>query len=193
MAENQHVDIIHDALKEKKEAQTERKYLLFPDLPHTGSLEGDVVEIHFYLLNRIKHKSIDVHKEIGVKQRTANFLSRFISALQASSDEKGDVDLEKVPEIQEWIDAAKQLGVPFDQFGIKLDSKKKKLSFQERMVTVDAIKARIEDLNTEVQLELQRVYNLQTEMHEAYQWMRSHAKILHEIKMKPLREIRGAR
>ncbi len=166
-----------DQVKEEEAVTKINKWLNVPK-DNMPSLESLLLSIHNKNLNRTKSDSIDEYKQLNKRQEEVAFLHKLIGAINASTNEKGEVDLEKDPDLKNYIEKAKEMGIKVPEF------KDGKMTNSQRDQFISSVRMTVEDENILIELHMQKISNLNYELHESYQWMRTHIKTLDDIKRK---------
>lgn len=164
-------------VQEEQKVQKVNRWLNLPK-DHLPPLESLLLGIHNKNLKRIKSDSVAEYKELNKRQEEVAFLHKLISAINAATDEKGEVDLEKDEDLKKFLAKAKEMGIKLPEF------KDNKMTNTQRDQLVSSIRMTVDDENTLIELHMQKISNLNYELHESYQWMRTHIKTLDDIKRK---------
>lgn len=143
------------------------------------SLENLLIGIHNKNLNRIKLDSIEEYKALNKRQEEVAFLHKLIGAINAATNDKGEVDLTNT-ELVDLLAKAKEMGINMPDMKFKDN----KLTNTQRDQLISTIRMTVDDENTLIELHMQKISNLNYELHESYQWMRTHIKALDDIKRK---------
>lgn len=159
------------------QVQEEKVKRVTSALPQGGdstSLEALLVSIHNYNLKNIKDKSVEEYTAVSKRQAEVTFLHKLIAAINAASTD-GEVDLDSNSDLSEMVEKAKKMGVKLPQ------GMTNKLSNTQRENIIGSIRDTIKDETTLIEMIMQKITNLNYELHESYQWMRSHSKTLFDI------------
>lgn len=143
------------------------------------SFESLFTDIHNVNLNRIRLDSIKEYAALTKRQDEVSFLHKLISAINAASNDKGELDLTGNEELQEMLRKAGEMGVKLPAF-----QNNTKLNVNQRDQLIGSIRMTVDDENTLIELHMHKLQNFNYELHESYQWMRSHLKTLDDVKRK---------
>lgn len=177
--------------RETEDVQAKRTtpYQLFPDIEPSGSLDEPVKQIYFSKLKQVEKDTAQLHKEVRDIQKKSQFLSRFKAMFQSAANEEGEVELSKIPRIEELLKEAEELGVAFSDFGLDF-SKIEKMTFQQVSAASEAIRTRLDDLRITMEIKMQGLYKVQTALQELSQWLIAHAKALSHMMKAVLRNLK---
>lgn len=139
------------------------------------SIESILIGVHNRNLKNIKDKSVKEYADVSRRQSEVTFLHKLIAAINAATGKNGDVDFESNTDLNEMIEKAKKLGVKIPE-GIQ-----GKMTNNQRESFISSIRDTIKDETTLIEMIMQKITNLNYELHESYQWMRSHSKTLFDI------------
>ncbi len=167
----------NEVLQDEEKVKKIERWAHFPkdNLP---SIESLFTDIHNTNLNRIRLDSIKEYAALTKRQDEVAFMHKLISAITAASTDKGELDLGANEELQAMLKRASELGIKIPQ------TKNNKLNVNQRDQLVGSIRMTVDDENTMIELHMHKLQNLNYELHESYQWMRTHLKTLDEIKRK---------
>ncbi|MFA6915932.1 MAG: hypothetical protein WC222_06010 [Parachlamydiales bacterium] len=142
---------------------------------HQPSLEGILIGVHNQNLKNIKDKSVAEYAAVSKRQAEVTFLHKLIAAMNMATNKDGEIDFENNTELNEMMDKAKKMGVKIPE------GAKGKFTNSQRESFVSSIRDTIKDETTLIEMIMQKITNLNYELHESYQWMRSHSKTLFDI------------
>jgi hypothetical protein len=148
------------------------------------SLESLVLLINTDRLKYLKDKTAEEFRTLQERQEKVRELHKLLKQINASTSDKGELDLSKNSELLEFLKKAKNHGIP-------CDGDKKKYNKDDRDRLVENIKMSIEDYNVQNDMQLQTISRLTNERYETYQMARSILKPLHEDKQNKARAMAG--
>ena len=148
------------------------------------SLESLILLINAERLNNLQEQTSTKFEALRSKQNTVTELHKILKALNAATNEQGELNLNDHPELKPLIEKAKELGVD-------IDDTKNVYNTLERDRLVENIRMSVDDLNVENDMILQEISRLTNERYESYQMARSIMRPLHEAKSSLARALRG--
>lgn len=160
------------------EVQKLNKWAEFPRDPNP-SFESLFTDIHNFNLNRIRLESLKEYAALKQRQEEVSFFHKLISAINAASNDKGELNLTGQEELQQMLNRAQEMGVKFPPF-----QPNSALNVNQRDQFISSIRMTVDDENTLIELHMHKLQNFNYELHESYQWMRSHLKTLDDLKRK---------
>lgn len=148
------------------------------------SLETLVQLINTERLKYLQETTDKELKELKERQKDVRTLHKVMKAINAATDEKGNLDISKNKELQALLKDVKALG-------IDLKDDKMKYNKDERDRLVDNLKMGVDDLNVQNEMQLQKINRLTNERYESYQLARTILKPLHDDKIDKARAMAG--
>lgn len=139
------------------------------------------------LAERLNSLQDSVEKELAdlnERQKDVRTLHKVMKAINANTDDKGNFDCTKSPELIDLLNQARELG-------IDIKEGKTKYTKEERDRLVDNLKMGVEDLNVQNEMKLQKISRLTNERYESYQLARTIMKPLHDDKVNKARAAGG--
>jgi len=133
-------------------------------------------------LNGIQKESAKELKELAERQEKVRKLHQLVAAINNNTDKNGKLKVEKGSELEKLLKEAEKMG-------IKLKKTNGTYEGVDRQNMVDNIGMFIDDLNTQNDMQLQKVTRLTNERYESYQLAKSMIKPDDEAKKNIARNI----
>ena len=153
--------------------------------PSEYTLEQLVLLVTTERLHTIEKQSRDAIKELTERQGRVRTLHDILTKINSMSDDSGKVKVDE--ELHKMLkDAAQSEGLDID---IKDVGQEYSTASRDRLV--DNFRMRVDDLNIQNDMQIQKVTRLNNERYESYQLARSILKPLDEDKKNKARAIRG--
>lgn len=148
------------------------------------TLEATVLLVTTDTITRLETKTREELGKLRDRQGKVTYLHKVLRGINHITDSKGSFDLTNEPEVLEFLEAAKELG-------IEVDTTKMTYNSDERQRLIENIRIATDDLNMQNDMQIQTVTRLTNERYEAFQMARSILKPLHEDKINKARAISG--
>jgi vacuolar-type H+-ATPase subunit I/STV1 len=149
------------------------------------SVEGMALLVGMQNITKLEQKVRDELKTLSERRNQVTTLHKLLKSLNSVTDDKGEANLSKNPEIKEMLEKAKELG-------LEIPPIKDKYTKDERTRLVENIRTTCDDLNIQNDMQVQTISRMTNERHEAFQMMRGILKPAHEDKVNKARAIRGS-
>lgn len=151
--------------------------------PNNLSLEALLLLINTERLRQLKEETIKEFRTLKDRQTKVSKLHKLLQAINNATNDKGELDCSKNPDVKTLIQEAKEFDVDLPM--------KDKFKKEERERLVENIRMAVEDLNIQNEMQMQTITRLTNDRYETYQMARSILKPLHEDKINKARKIAG--
>lgn len=148
------------------------------------SVEATALLVGMKNITRLEQKVRDELKSLSERRNQVTTLHKLLKSLNSVTNDKGEADLSKNPEIKEMLQQAKDLG-------LEVPAIKDKYTKDERTRLVENLRTTCDDLNIQNDMQVQTISRITNERHEAFQMMRGILKPAHEDKINKARAIAG--
>jgi K+ transporter len=135
-------------------------------------------------LKQLENQTMNEIQDLKKRQEQVRFLHKLLQKINAATNDKGEINLEDNPELQEMLDKAEEMGIEFT-------IKNGKFNTDQRDYLVENIRMKIDDFNVQNDMQLQTISRLTNERYEMYQMARSILKPLHEDRIQKARAMAG--
>lgn len=149
------------------------------------SVEATALLVGMQNITKLEQKVRDELKSLNERRSQVTALHKLLKSLNSLTNDKGEVDLSKNPEVKEMLQKAKDLG-------LEIPAIKDKYTKDERTRLVENLRTTCDDLNVQNDMQVQTISRITNERHEAFQMMRGILKPGHEDKINKARAIRGS-
>ncbi len=153
--------------------------------PNNLSLEALILLVNAQRIKQLQETTTKKFQDLSQKQKDVAELHKILKAVNAATQEKGELDLTGNADLIALLQRA-------EEHGVNVDTTKLKYNNLERDRLVENIRTTVEDFNVENDMMLQEITRLNNERYESWQMARTILKPLHDANTSHARAMRGS-